>query len=355
MPGNTFGRYLRITTFGESHGEAVGVIIDGMPAGFTVSLPEIQKQMDRRKPGQSDITTPRKEADEISILSGVFENMSTGTPITLILHNTNTKSGDYSSIKDKFRPGHADFTYNARYGIRDYRGGGRSSGRETAARVAAGALARAWLLEKGVKIQAYVTKAAGVSCKTFDIDVIEKNPLRACDADAAQKMIAVIKELAEKGESSGGIVECRIDGVPPGLGDPVFDRLEADLAKAALSIGAVKGFEIGSGFACADMTGSSHNDPMTSTGFLKNDAGGVLGGISNGERIVFRIPVKPTSSIPIEQQTVDIHGNDTTIQTHGRHDPVIAPRIVPVIEAMSALVIMDHWLSFRALNGREPG
>ena len=355
MPGNTFGNYLSITTFGESHGKGVGVIIDGLPPGLEISEEDIQKDMDRRKPGQSDFSTPRKEADKVSILSGVFQGKTTGTPMAVVLYNTNTRSQDYGEIADKFRPGHADYTYLKKYGIRDWRGSGRASGRETAARVAAGAVARKWLKEKGVDILAYVKAAAGIECAVFDSSAVEKNPFRACDMNAAEKMAERMKELIKEGNSAGGIVECRIKGVPPGLGEPVFDRLEANLGKAVLSIGAVKGFEIGSGFSAAGMTGSENNDWMDSSGFLSNNAGGVLGGISSGEEIIFRAAVKPTSSITKEQKTINTEGKETVIITEGRHDPIICPRIVPVIEAMSALVIMDNWLSFRAMRGFDPG
>ncbi|MCK5736520.1 MAG: chorismate synthase, partial [Spirochaetaceae bacterium] len=288
MSANTFGRFLTITTFGESHGEGVGVILDGLPPGLEITEAEVQKELDRRKPGQSDITTPRKEADIIAFLSGTFEGKTTGTPLAMMLRNTNTRSSDYGDIVDKFRPGHADFTYLKKYGIRDWRGSGRASGRETAGRVAAGAIARKWLSAQGVNILAYVKAAAGIECESFHPEVIEQNPIRACDPLAAVKIAVKIQELIKEGNSAGGIIECRINGLPPGLGDPVFEKLEANLGKAVLSIGAVRGFEIGAGFAAAGMTGREHNDQMDSNGFLSNNAGGIIGGISTGQEIIFR-------------------------------------------------------------------
>lgn len=351
MPGSSFGRFLTITTFGESHGAAVGVVVDGLPPGLEISEAEVQKELDRRKPGQSDLTTPRKEADKVAFLSGTFEGKTTGTPMAMMLRNTNVRSADYGEIVDKFRPGHADFTYLQKYGFRDWRGSGRASGRETAARVAAGAVARKWLGEQGVEILAYVKTAAGIECTTFDAEVIEKNPMRACDALAAEKMAVRVRELIEIGDSAGGLIECRVTGLPPGLGDPVFDKLEADLGKAVLSIGAVRGFEIGAGFAAAGMTGSEHNDAMNSDGFLSNNAGGIIGGISTGQELIFRAAVKPTSSISVPQTTRNLKGDTVEIRTEGRHDPIICPRIVPIVEAMTALVLMDHWLGQRALRG----
>ncbi len=351
MSANVFGRLLTMTTFGESHGPAVGVVIDGLPPELEISEAEVQKELDRRRPGQSDITTPRKEADRIAFLSGIFEGKTTGAPMAMMLRNTNTRSSDYGDIVDKFRPGHADYSYLEKYGFRDWRGSGRASGRETAARVAAGAVARKWLSLQGVEILAWVKAAAGITCESFDADVIEKNPMRACDSEAAEKMAERVRELMETGDSAGGIIECRISGVPPGLGDPAFEKLEANLGKAVLSIGAVRGFEVGSGFAAAGMKGSEHNDQMDAQGFLSNNAGGIIGGISTGGEIIFRAAVKPTSSISLPQSTRNLAGETVEIRTEGRHDPIICPRIVPVIEAMAALVIMDHWLVQRALRG----
>ncbi len=342
MPGNSFGESFRITTFGESHGGAVGVIVDGVAPGIEISEKDIQAELDRRKPGQSSITTPRKETDEVHIMSGVFEGRTTGTPVMMILYNRDQDPSAYNDIKDLFRPGPADFTYLKKYGIRDYRGSGRASGRETAGRVAAGALAAKILKGKGIHILAYTKRAAGIEAESFDPDAIERNPLRCCDMTASEKMLAVIEKRKAEKDSSGGVIECRITGVPAGLGEPVFDKLDADLAHAMLSIGAVKGIEFGAGFAAADMKGSEHNDRMDTTGFKSNNAGGIIGGISSGAEIVFRMPVKPVSSIEHPQETIDIEGNKRTVITEGRHDACICPRVVPVVEAMAAVVIYDH-------------
>ncbi len=350
MSGNTYGENFRITTFGESHGEAIGVVIDGVTPGIILTEKDIQIQLDRRKPGQSDITTSRKESDSVHILSGIYNGRTTGTPLAMILYNEDHHSNDYSAIENLFRPGHADYTYLKKYGLRDHRGSGRASGRETAARVAAGAVARKILFEKGIKITAYTIEAAGIRCKKTDLSIIEKNPVRACDEDAAIKMAIKIKELAEEGDSCGGIVACIATGVPPGLGEPVFDKLDAELGKAILSIGSVKGIEFGAGFSSAGLKGSEHNDPMDQNGFLTNNAGGIIGGISTGEDIFFKIAVKPTSSISKAQQTIDTEGHETVIRTEGRHDPCICPRIVPVIESMTALVLIDMYKRQEALH-----
>jgi chorismate synthase len=350
MPGSSYGHLFRISTFGESHGQAVGVVVDGVTPGVELAEEEIQKALDRRKPGQSDVTSPRKEPDKIHILSGTFEGKTTGTTLFMVLYNRDVKSSDYEAIRDLFRPGHADFTYLKKYGIRDWRGSGRASGRETAARVAAGAVAGKLLAVRGVRILAYTLAAGGVRCETFDAAEIERNPVRACDAKAAVRMIEKIEQAREEQNSVGGIVECRITGVPPGLGEPVFDKLDAELAKAMLSIGAVKGIEFGAGFRAADMTGREHNDPLSPDGFVTNNAGGVLGGISSGEEILFRIAVKPTSSISSVQKTIDLEGNEQEIRTEGRHDPCICPRLVPVVEAMAALVLEDHFKRQSALH-----
>lgn len=343
MAGNTFGENFRITTFGESHGAAVGVIVDGVTPGVEIDEAYIQTQMDRRKPGQSSVTTPRKEYDIVHILSGVFEGKTTGTPLFVILHNHDMRPDAYNDIQNSFRPGHADFTYLQKYGIRDHRGSGRASGRETAGRVAGGAIARKLLENRGVQVLAYSREIGGIKCETFDESIIEQNAVRACDPTAAAAMIEKIEQLAVIGDSCGGIVECRIRGVIPGLGEPVFDKLDAELAKAMLSIGAVKGIEFGAGFAAASMLGSEHNDEMSSDGFLSNHSGGIIGGISTGQDIVFRISVKPTSSISVPQHTININGEDQEIRTEGRHDPCICPRIVPVVEAMACLVLEDHF------------
>ncbi len=349
MSGSSFGKLFKITTFGESHGKGIGVIIDGVTPGIEISEADIQYQLDRRKPGQSSITTGRKESDKIHILSGIFEGKTTGTPVGLILYNEDQISSDYNSIKNLFRPGHADFTYLQKYGVRDHRGSGRASGRETSARVAAGAVAMKILESKGVSITAYTIKAAGISCVGRDLGAIEKNNMRACDSNAALEMEKRVIALADKGDSTGGIVECIATGVAPGLGEPVFDKIDAELAKAMVSLGAVKAIEFGSGFKCADMRGSEHNDEMDKNGFKSNNAGGILGGITTGEDIVFRIAVKPTSSINMEQATVDIEGKEQSIKTEGRHDPCICPRIVPVVEAMTALVLIDMYKRERAI------
>jgi chorismate synthase len=341
MSGNSFGTVFRFTTFGESHGPGIGVVIEGVPSGMELSVEEIQHQLDRRKPGQSDVSTPRKELDQADILSGVFQGRTTGAPLAVFIRNERQRSRDYRSLADLFRPGHADYTYQAKYGLRDWRGGGRSSGRETAARVAAGAVARKVLDRRGISVTAYTLRAAGIACKERNFEAIEKNPMRACDAEAAERMRKNILELSETGDSAGGIIECSLRGVPAGLGEPVFEKLDAVLAQAMLSLGAVKGIEFGAGFAAADMTGSKHNDEIGPEGFLSNNAGGVLGGISNGEEILFRLAVKPTASISREQQTVDTAGRSRTIQVEGRHDPCILPRLVPVVEAMAAVTILD--------------
>lgn len=350
MAGSTFGERFKITTFGESHGVAVGVIIDGVTPGMEIDEAYIQVQMDRRKPGQSSVTTPRKEYDKIHILSGVFEGKTTGAPLSIQLQNTDMRPEAYSDIKQLYRPGHADFTYDKKYGHRDYRGSGRASGRETAARVAGGAVARKSLEGRGVSIVAYTTEVGGIKCQTFDESVIEKNPVRACDPEAAVKMVEKIEALSAIGDSCGGIVECRIRNVAPGIGEPTFDKLDAELAKAMLSIGAVKGIEFGEGFAAASMQGSEHNDAMDRNGFLTNHAGGIVGGISTGEEIVFRVAVKPTSSISVPQKTINQHGEERDIVTEGRHDPCICPRIVPVVEAMACLVLEDHYKRQAALH-----
>lgn len=350
MPGSSFGQEFRITTFGESHGGAIGVIVEGVIPNILLSEKDVQIELDRRKPGQSSITTPRNESDTVHFMSGIFEGKTTGTPLAMIIYNGDQQPEAYDSIKNLFRPGHADYTYQKKYGIRDYKGSGRASGRETAARVAAGAVAKKILLEKyNINVTAYVTKAGGIECKSHNLEEIEKNIVRACDSNAAKTIIDIIHKAKIEKNSIGGIVECEISGVPPGLGEPVFDKLDADLAKGIMSIGAVKGIEFGRGFAVADTTGKDNNDCMDKNGFLSNNSGGIIGGISNGEKIIFRAAIKPTSSISLPQKTVDLHGNETTCITEGRHDPCICPRIVPVIEAMSAIVIVDHIKRQKAL------
>ena len=348
MAGNTLGKYLRITTFGESHGTAVGVVIDGVKPNMLISVSDIQKELDRRRPGQSTVTTARKESDQVQILSGVFKGRTLGTPICLLVWNKDQNPKAYEAIKDLFRPGHAGYTYLAKYGIQDYRGGGRSSGRETAGRVAAGAVAKMILDRKGIRIIAYTMQVGDITASQIDYGEIEKNVVRCPDRVAAKKMERRILKIKKEGDSVGGIVECVVKNCPAGLGDPVFDKLEADLAKAILSIPATKGFEIGSGFAAARMKGSEHNDEFfrdRKTGKVRtrtNFAGGILGGISNGEDIVLRVAVKPPSSIPQKQATVDVKGRVHTIKVEGRHDPCLCPRVVPVVESMVALVLVDH-------------
>lgn len=351
MPANSFGEAFRVTTFGESHGPAVGVVVDGVTPGVELDESYVQAQLDRRKPGQSDLTTPRVEADQVRILSGVFEGQTTGTPLAMVLLSTDQRPGAYDAIKDLFRPGHADWTYLQKYGRRDHRGSGRASGRETAGRVAGGAVARRLLECRGVSLLAYTLEAAGVRCDKFQPEQIERNAMRACDADAAARMADRVRSARDAGDSVGGIVECRISNVPAGLGEPVFDKLDAVLAHAMLSLGAVKGIEMGAGFAAAAMRGSEHNDAMTGPGqFASNNAGGVLGGISTGQEIIFRVAVKPTASISVDQRTINSEGTATTIRTEGRHDPCICPRIVPVVEAMAAIVLEDAFKRQAALR-----
>ncbi len=348
MSGNTFGKLFRVTTFGESHGVAVGVVIDGCPAGLDVDVSDIQRELDRRKPGQSSITTARKEEDEAKILSGVFEGKTTGTPIAIIVYNKGHKSKDYDKLKDVFRPGTADFTYYSKYNIRDHRGGGRASGRETLARVAAGAVAKMILVHKGVSVIAHTREVYGIQADAFDESEIEKNPVRCADAKAAVLMEKKIAEVSKSGDSVGGIVEIIVRNPIRGLGEPVFDKLDAELVRGLMSIGAVKGVEIGDGFDVSKLSGSSDNDALyEDSGELRhrtNHAGGIAGGISNGEDIVMRIAVKPTPSISKEQCTLDVSLDEKKIKIEGRHDPCICPRIVPVAEAMVALVLVDQML-----------
>ncbi|MFC1616112.1 chorismate synthase [Patescibacteria group bacterium] len=351
MPGNSFGQLFRITTFGESHGPAVGVVIDGCPAGMELSEEDIQKELDKRRPGQSEVTTPRKESDLVKIYSGVFEGKTTGMPIMLMAENQNVRSEDYEHLRNVFRPSHADYVYQQKYGIRDWRGGGRSSARETWARVAAGAVAKKFLREEvGLNVLAYVSQVGEVKAEVDYQKVskkdVEKNIVRCPDQGAAEKMIDLIKKLKKEGDSVGGVVQVVMSNMPVGLGEPVFDKLEADLAKGMLSIGASKGFEIGSGFAAAGMKGSEHNDEFEivdeKVRMKTNNAGGVLGGISAGEDVHFKVAFKPTSTIGKKQQTVDVEGQEVELEAKGRHDPCILPRAVPVVEAMTWLILMDH-------------
>jgi len=354
MAGNSLGTLFKLTTFGESHGEAIGGIIDGCPAGLQLDMDAIQKELDRRKPGQSDLTTQRKESDTVSWLSGIFEGTTTGTPIAFIIPNADQRSKDYGNLKDVFRPSHADYVYEAKYGIRDYRGGGRSSARETACRVAAGAIAKQLLLAEGIEIKSYVSAIGQVELDKphteLDLNAPE-NEVRCPEPSSAKAMRKAIENARDEGDTLGGIVTGLALEVPAGLGDPVFDKLHADLGKAMLSINAVKGFEIGSGFAAAKMRGSDHNDgfeivdgkPSTRT----NHSGGVQGGISNGMDIVFRVAFKPVASIGKKQQTITREGKETELEIKGRHDPCVVPRAVPIVEAMTALVLVDHLLRNR--------
>ena len=346
---NSFGSLFRITTFGESHGEALGVIVDGVPAGIPIDPQFVQQELDRRKPGQSAVSTQRKEADSGEILSGVFQGVSTGTPIAILLRNGDHHSADYSNIAELFRPGHADYTFQKKFGIRDYRGGGRSSGRETAARVAAGAIAKLFLQENGITIKACTSQIGKIKANPpYNWDAVEKNIVRSADTDAAEKMALAIKDAQAKKDSIGGAIYGEISGLPAGLGEPVFDKLDALLAHAFMSIGGVKGIEIGDGFDVVEKLGSENNDQMDANGFLTNHAGGILGGMSNGNTVTFRLAVKPTPSIASVQKSVNIHGEEVDVEITGRHDPCLVPRIVPVAEAMAAIVIADLLLRNRA-------
>jgi chorismate synthase len=349
MAGSTFNEIFKVTTFGESHGAALGCVIDGCPAGLEISEDEIQVELDKRRPGQSDVSTPRDEKDKVQILSGVFEGKTTGTPIAMVIFNTDQRSKDYGNIKDLFRPAHADFTFDAKFGHRDYRGGGRASGRETAARVMAGAIALKLLAKEGIEVQAYTKSIHSIEAETVDFDVIENNVVRCADANAAKVMEELIIEKKEAGDSVGGVIECQALGLPAGIGSPVFDKLEARLAQALMSIGSVKGFEMGSGFAATYMFGSEHNDNVTGVKdgrleFENNFSGGTLGGISTGAPLVCRAAFKPTSSILQPQTGVDRKGNLVEFDLEGRHDPCIVPRAVPVVRSMLALVILDELL-----------
>ena len=360
MP-NSFGKLFRITTWGESHGAAVGVVIDGCPPRLPLSEADIQADLDRRKPGQSAIVTPRKEKDLVEILSGVFEGRTTGAPVSMLVRNSDARPGAYDEMREKFRPSHADFTYQAKYGIRDHRGGGRSSARETVGRVAAGAVARKILSLAGqVEVRAYVSRVHDIAMapghgEPFpSVAEVDMTPVRCPDPVLAAAMIRRIEEVRARGDSVGGVIRCRVRGLPAGLGEPVFDRLEADLAKAMLSLPATKGFEIGSGFAGTLLKGSEHNDPFVPkegrVGTLTNRSGGIQGGISNGEEIFFNVAFKPTATIMMPQVTVDLEGRPTELAGKGRHDPCVLPRAVPIVEAMTALVLVDHWMRNAAQN-----
>lgn len=352
MSGNTIGKQFTVTSFGESHGSAIGCIVDGCPPGMALSEADLQPDLDRRKPGQSKYTTQRREADEVKILSGVFEGKTTGAPIGLLIENTNQKTKDYNDIKDLFRPGHADFTYQSKYGIRDYRGGGRSSARETAMRVAAGAIAKKYLKEQfGTEIQACVTQIGPITADELNWDKTESNPFFFPDESKIETLEKYIHELRRAGDSIGALVHVQANPVPVGLGEPVFDRLDADIAHALMSINAAKGVELGDGMRVAGLKGSEHRDEMNKDGFLSNHAGGVLGGISSGQAVTAQVAFKPTSSIRVPGQTMDKHGDEKTVVTEGRHDPCVGIRAVPIVEAMLAIVLMDHVLRNRGQCG----
>lgn len=350
MAGNTFGDVFKVTTFGESHGVALGCIIDGCPPGLEIDEALIQIELDKRKPGTSRFTTQRREADEVKILSGVFEGKTTGTPIGLLIENTDQRSKDYSNIKDKFRPGHADYTYLHKYGHRDYRGGGRSSARETAMRVAAGAVAQAWLRQQGISIIAYMSQLGPIKIDSVDINEIRNNDFFCPDSTTVPKWDEYMRDLKKQGDSVGAKITVVASGMPVGLGEPVFDRLDADVAKAMMSINAVKGVEIGDGFDVVAQKGSEHRDELTPNGFAANHSGGVLGGISTGQDLIAHIALKPTSSISVPGKTIDVDGQEQDVITKGRHDPCVGIRAVPIAEAMLALTIMDHVLRQRAQN-----
>lgn len=351
MSGNSIGKLFCVTSFGESHGPAIGCIVDGCPPGLTLSAEDIQQELDRRKPGTSRHVTQRREADRVEILSGVFENTTTGTPIALLIRNEDQRSKDYSKIMDVFRPGHADYTYWQKYGVRDYRGGGRSSARETAVRVAAGAIAKKWLHERhGIIIRGYMAQLGPIVIPFKNWDDVGRNPFFAADSDYAPELETFMDNLRKSGDSAGARISVVAKGVPVGWGEPVYDRLDADIAHAMMNINAVKGVEIGAGFNSITQKGTEHSDEITPEGFLSNNAGGILGGISSGQPVTVSIAIKPTSSIRLARQSVDKAGNPVLVETHGRHDPCVGIRATPIAEAMLAIVLMDHALRHRAQN-----
>ena len=351
MSGNTFGKLFTVTTFGESHGLALGAIVDGCPPGMALTEADLQLDLDRRKPGTSRHTTQRREADQVKILSGVFEGKTTGTPIGLLIENTDQRSKDYGKIQEQFRPAHADYTYQQKYGIRDHRGGGRSSARETAMRVAAGAIAKKYLFEThGITVRGYLSQLGPIKVEKINWDEIERNPFICPDPDKVPEMEAYMDALRKEGDSIGARIDVVAEGVPPGLGEPIFDRLDAELAHAMMSINAVKGVEVGAGFASVEQKGSEHRDEMSQAGFLSNHAGGILGGISSGQAITVSMALKPTSSLRLPGQSVDIKGEACEIITTGRHDPCVGIRATPIAEAMMALVLVDHLLRHRGQN-----
>jgi chorismate synthase len=351
MSGNTLGTLFCVTSFGESHGPAIGCVVDGCPPGLALETADIQRELDRRKPGTSRHVTQRRESDTVEILSGVFEGRTTGTPIALLIRNEDARSKDYTAIADAFRPGHADYAYWQKYGIRDYRGGGRASARETAVRVAAGAIARKWLAERhGVRVRGHLVQLGPTPIPFEDWSQVDANPFFVANAGIVPKLEAFMDALRKSGDSCGAKITVVATGVPPGWGEPVYGRLDADLAQAMMGINAVKGVELGSGFACVMQTGSQHSDEMTPQGFLSNNAGGILGGISTGQDVVVTLAVKPTSSIRLDRRSIDKAGNPVVVNTHGRHDPCVGIRATPIAEAMLALVLMDHALRHRAQN-----
>jgi len=351
MSGNTIGKLFTVTSFGESHGPALGCIVDGCPPGLALTEADLQQDLDRRKPGTSRYTTQRREADEVKILSGVFEGKTTGTPIGLFIENTDQRSKDYSKIAGTFRPGHADYTYQQKYGFRDYRGGGRSSARETAMRVAAGGIAKKYLKDlAGIEIRGYLSQLGPIKIEKLDWNVIDNNPFFCPDADKVDEMASYMDALRKEGESIGARIEVEAFNVPPGLGEPIFDRLDADLAHALMSINAVKGVEIGDGFACITSKGTQFRDEMTPGGFLSNHAGGILGGISSGQSIRASIALKPTSSLRLPGRSINLQGEAIEVVTEGRHDPCVGIRATPIAEAMMAIILMDHFLRHRAQN-----
>jgi chorismate synthase len=350
MSGNSIGKLFTVTTFGESHGPALGCIVDGCPPGLAITEEDLQRDLDRRKPGTSRFTTQRREADQVKILSGVFEGQTTGTSIGLLIENTDQRSKDYSNIKDTFRPAHADYAYTHKYGIRDYRGGGRSSARETAMRVAAGAIAKKYLEKMGITVRGYLSQLGPIKVEQVDWDIIEQNPFFCPDATKIEEMEKYMDALRREGDSIGAKITVVARGLPPGLGEPVFDRLDAEIAHSLMSINAVKGVEVGAGFDAIEQKGSQHRDEMTPEGFLSNNAGGVLGGISTGQDIVAHIALKPTSSITIPGKSIDRHGQPLDVITKGRHDPCVGIRATPIAEAMLAITLLDHLLRHRGQN-----
>ena len=351
MGGNTFGKLFTVTSFGESHGAAIGCVVDGCPPGMALSEDDLQPDLERRRPGKTRHTTQRRETDQVKIVSGVFEGRTTGTPICLYIDNVDQRSKDYTKIKDVFRPAHADYTYQQKYGLRDYRGGGRSSARETSARVAAGGIAKKYLREReGIIVRGYLAQLGPIKNQNFDWDEVDRNPFFCPDASKVAELEAYMDALRKEGDSVGARINVTATGVPPGLGEPVFDRLDADIAAALMSINAVKGVEIGDGFAAVEQKGTQHRDEITPAGFLSNHAGGTLGGISSGQDILASLALKPTSSLRLPGRSIDVHGNPVEVVTHGRHDPCVGIRATPIAEAMLAIVLMDHLLRHRAQN-----